>query len=184
MQAIEERARGRMEKALEALKRELSTLRSGRANPAMLDRVRVPCYGGESPLHHVATVSAPEARLLVVQPFDRAMLPEIERSILKANLGLTPNDDGQTLRIPLPALSQERRQEMAKAARQMGEKSKVVLRGVRRDAIEEIKKSEKKGTLPEDSSRRAQESIQKLADGFKKDIEYIVDSKEKEITNA
>lgn len=171
----------KMEKAIQVLKKDLLTIRAGRANPAMLEKVQVEYYGTTMPLNQLANISTPDPRSLVIQPWDKSALNEIERAILKSDLGLTPTNDGNVVRINLPPLTEERRTELVKVARKMGEEAKVAIRNVRRDANDEIKKLEKNGELPEDESRRAQDEIQKLTDRFIKEVDQVIAGKEKEI---
>jgi ribosome recycling factor len=163
------------------LKKDLLTLRAGRANPAILDKVMVEYYGSEMPINQTANISAPDPRTLLIQPWDKSVLNEIERAILKSELGLTPTNDGSVIRITIPALTEERRTELVKVARKMGEEAKIAIRNVRRDANDELKKMEKNGDIPEDTSRRGQEEIQKLTDRFIKEVDQVVGDKEKEI---
>ncbi|GGA34356.1 ribosome-recycling factor [Kroppenstedtia guangzhouensis] len=179
--AVKEDASQRMEKAIQALKRELASIRAGRATPALLDKVMVECYGSEMPLNQLANISTPEPRLLVVQPWDKSTLGDVERAILKSDLGLTPNNDGNLIRISIPALTEERRAELVKVVKKTGEETKVAIRNIRRDANDEMKKLEKKGEISEDESRRGQDEIQKLTDRFIQETDKVIDTKEKEI---
>ncbi|EZH67274.1 ribosome recycling factor [Bacillaceae bacterium JMAK1] len=174
-------AKAKMTKSIEALNRELATLRAGRANPALLDKVLVSYYGMDTPLNQVATVSVPEGRLLVVSPFDKSSIAEIEKAILKADLGLTPNNDGSVIRISIPALTEERRKELAKLVRKYAEDARVSVRNIRRDANDSLKKQEKDSDITEDESRRGQEEIQKLTNDHVKEVDSIAEAKEKEI---
>ncbi|PTX58612.1 ribosome recycling factor [Melghirimyces profundicolus] len=178
---IKQDAQKRMEKAIQALKRDLATLRAGRATPSLLDKVTVEYYGSEMPLNQVANISAPEPRLLVIQPWDKSTLGDIERAILKSELGLTPNNDGNVIRISIPALTEDRRAELVKVVKKTGEESKVAIRNIRRDANDEVKKLEKNGDLSEDEARRGQEEIQKMTDRFIKETDRHVEAKESEI---
>jgi ribosome recycling factor len=181
MNQVKSQAQDKMEKAIQVLKKDLLTLRAGRANPAILDKVTVEYYGSEMPINQTANISAPDPRTLVIQPWDKSVLSEIERAIMKAELGLTPTNDGNVIRITIPALTEERRTELVKVARKMGEEAKIAIRNVRRDANDELKKMEKNGEIPEDTSRRGQEEIQKLTDRFIKEVDQVVGDKEKEI---
>jgi ribosome recycling factor len=174
-------ARKGMEKSLESLQRDMSRIRTGRANPALLDGVTVDYYNTPTPLKQLATVNTPEARLLVVQPFDPSALPEIERAILKADLGLSPVNDKKILRIPIPELTEERRQELVKQIKKMGEDHKVGVRSARRDAMSTAKAQEKKSELTKDESHHVQNEVQKLTDDFIEKIDQAVASKEQEI---
>ena len=178
---VKEDASQRMEKAIQALKRELASFRAGRATPALLDKVMVEYYGSEMPLNQLANISTPEPRLLVVQPWDKSTLGDVERAILKSDLGLTPNNDGNLIRISIPALTEERRAELVKVVKKTGEETKVAIRNIRRDANDEMKKLEKKGEMSEDESRRGQDEIQKLTDRFIQETDKVIETKEKEI---
>lgn len=171
----------RMEKTIQALKRDLASLRAGRATPSLLDKVTVEYYGSEMPLNQLANISAPEPRLLVIQPWDKSALADIERAILKSELGLTPSNDGNLIRISIPALTEERRAELVKVVRKTGEEAKVAIRNIRRDANDEVKKREKNGDISEDESRRSQDEVQKLTDRFIKEADQVVETKEKEV---
>ncbi|MFC4255122.1 ribosome recycling factor [Altererythrobacter xixiisoli] len=171
----------RMNGAVESLKGDLSGLRTGRANVALLDPVVVEVYGAMMPLNQVATVSAPEPRMLSVQVWDRSNVIPVEKGIAHANLGLNPMIDGQTLRLPLPDLTQERRKELAKLAGQYAEKAKVAIRNVRRDGMEALKEDEKKKEISEDDRKRMEEDVQKLTDRFVAETDSVTEAKEKEI---
>ncbi|QQK81942.1 ribosome recycling factor [Salicibibacter cibi] len=173
--------KNRMEKTVDSLNRELATLRAGRANPAILDRVAVNYYGMETPLNQLAGITVPEGRLLVVSPFDKSAIADIEKAIQKADLGLTPNNDGQVIRITIPALTEERRKELGKLVRKYAEDARVSIRNIRRDINDQVKKQEKNGDIAEDESRRAQEEIQKITDEHIKTIDQAADEKEKDI---
>ncbi|WP_420833095.1 ribosome recycling factor [Shimazuella soli] len=170
-----------MEKAVQVLKRDLMSLRAGRANPALLDKVIVDYYGSPTPVNQLANISTPDPRTLFIQPWDKSAVAQIEKSILKSELGLTPNNDGSAIRITIPPLTEERRADLVKVARKTGEEAKVAVRNVRREANDELKKLEKSGEVNEDSSRRGQEEIQKVTDQFIKLIDKVVADKEKEI---
>ncbi|OEH85847.1 ribosome recycling factor [Desulfuribacillus stibiiarsenatis] len=171
----------RMGKVLLSLKKDFTTIRAGRANPSLLDKVVVEYYGSPTPINQVANISAPEARLLTIQPWDRSMISEIERAIQKSDLGLSPNNDGNIIRIPLPILTEERRQDLVKQAKKIAEASRVSVRNVRRDANEDVKKMEKNSEISEDESRKLQDDIQKLTDKNIKAIDEILQEKEQEI---
>jgi ribosome recycling factor len=179
-QAIKKNAEERMEKALGALKRDLSTLRAGRASASMLDRVQAEYYGTMTPINQLGTITTPDSRTLMIQPWDKSALAAIEKAILKSDLGLTPANDGSIIRITIPPLTEERRAELVKATKKFGEDAKVAIRNIRRDANDEIKKKEK-GEISEDESRRHQEDIQKLTDRFTAEVDKILAAKEKEI---
>ena len=171
----------RMHGAVESLKHDLSGLRTGRANVALLDPVMVEVYGSMMPLNQVATVSAPEPRMLSVQVWDKANVTAVEKGIAHANLGLNPMIDGQTLRLPLPDLTEERRKELAKLAGQYAEKAKIAIRNVRRDGMEALKEDEKKKDISEDERKRAEDEVQKLTDKYVAEVDATAEHKEKEI---
>jgi len=157
-------AEERMKKALEGLRRELSGIRSGKATPALLDTVRVEAYGQLVPLNQVGQVSAPEPRLVVVQPYDRSLVKAVHRAILQSDLGLNPTDDGVVVRVPIPSLTEERRRDLVKLVAKFAEEGRVHIRQIRHDAIHELKKQGKAGTLPEDEEHRLEAETQKLTD--------------------
>lgn len=171
----------RMTGAVEALKSDLSGLRTGRANTSLLYPVQVEVYGAMMPLNQVATVSAPEPRMLSVQVWDKSNLTAVEKGIAHANLGLNPMIDGQTLRLPMPDLTEERRKDLAKLAGQYAEKAKVAIRNVRRDAMESLKADEKKKEISEDDRKRLEEEVQKLTDAHVKQTDEAAAKKEQEI---
>ncbi len=171
----------RMKGAVEALKSDLQGLRTGRANTTLLDPVVVEVYGSMMPLSQVATVSAPEPRMLSVQVWDRSNMTAVEKGIAHANLGLNPIVDGQTLRLPIPDLTQERRKDLAKLAGQYAEKAKIAIRNVRRDAMESLKTDEKKKEISEDDRKRSEEQVQKLTDQYVKETDEAAAKKEQEI---
>jgi ribosome recycling factor len=174
-------AKRRMEGALRALTTEFAGVRTGRASTALLDRVFVVAYGTRLPLNQVATVQAPEARLLTVQPFDRQLMKAVEKGILESDLGLTPSNDGQVIRLAIPQLSEERRKDLVKLVHKMAEEAKVACRNVRRDVLNELKRSEKDGDISRDDLARAQDEVQKLTDGEVKAIDELLARKEAEI---
>lgn len=171
----------RMAGAVESLKGDLAGLRTGRANTALLDPVMVEVYGAMMPLNQVATVSAPEPRMLSVQVWDRSNMTPVEKGIAKAGLGLNPMIDGQTIRLPIPDLTEERRKELAKLAGQYAEKAKVAIRNVRRDGMENLKEDEKKKDISEDERKRSEDEVQKLTDQYIKLTDEAAAQKEKEI---
>ncbi len=175
------RVKERMEEALEAVRREFGTVRTGKATPALLDTVRVEAYGSKMALNQVATVSTPEASLLLVQPFDRSLMGEIEKGILQADLGFNPANDGQVIRIPIPPLNEERRKEYVKLLSKMAEEARVSIRHARREGNDEVKARKKEGELSEDEARRTEDEIQKLTDQYIGKIEELLQAKEKEI---
>ena len=174
-------AEERMDKTIAAFHRELTTLRAGRATPSLLDRIEVEYYGAATPLNQLAGISAPEPRLLVVQPWDKNSIGDIEKAILKSDLGLTPNNDGNVIRLAIPQLTEERRRELVKFVRKKGEESKVGVRNIRREANESIKKMEKNGEISEDERRRAQDEVQELTNSKIEEIDRLLQNKEKEI---
>ena len=173
--------RHRMEGALSNLRREFSGLRSGRASPALLETVRVEAYGGKVPLTQVASVAVPESRMITVQVWDRALVCVVEHAIRDAGLGLNPSSEGQSIRVPIPQLTEERRNELAKAAARYAESAKVAVRGVRRDGMDKSKGFEKKGEISQDDVRSWSEAIQKLTDGYIKKIDDMLTEKDKDI---
>ena len=181
LELVLEEAREAMAKAVDSLQRELAKIRTGRANPVLLEGVTVDYYGTPTPLKALATLSAPEARLLVIQPFDPSAREEIERSILKSDLGLTPNSDGRVIRLPIPELTEERRRELVKVVKKMGEEHRVGVRSGRRDAFSLIKDLEKSGDVTKDESHRGQKKTQDMTDDFIRKIDAVLESKEEEI---
>jgi ribosome recycling factor len=179
-QIIEE-TRQHMRKSLEHLAHELSHIRAGRATPAMVDEVRVEAYGQQMPLNQLATISAPQTDLIVIQPWDKSTLGSVERAIQAANLGFNPTNDGQLIRIALPPLTEERRRELAKAAKAHGEDAKIAVRNIRRSAKDDIKKVTEAEGLSEDMRFEAEEHLQEVTDEFVGKIDEIVGRKEKEI---
>ena len=171
----------RLKKSIEALKREFGALRAGRATPSLLDKVMVDYYGTPTPVNQVAKVSVPEPRMIMIQPWEKAMLHEIEKAIMKSELGLSPNSDGTAIRLSIPQLTQERRKELVKTVNKKGEEAKVAIRNIRRDANEHIKKLEKDKEITEDESKKGQEKFQKIVDGFIKTVDTLKEAKEKEI---
>lgn len=171
----------RMKKAIEVLRREYGSLRAGRATTGLLDKVTVDYYGTPTPVNQVANIAVPEPRMIVIQPWEKKLLPTIEKAILKSDLGLTPNNDGVVIRLTLPQLTQQRRQELVKVVHKQAEESRVAIRNLRRDANEALKKIEKDKTAPEDDVKKAQEDIQKLTDKYIKEVDQIMTAKEKEI---
>ncbi|WP_041424121.1 ribosome recycling factor [Thermosediminibacter oceani] len=170
-----------MKKVLGNLKSELAAIRAGRASTALLEKVFVDYYGVPTPVNQVATVSVPEPRMILIQPWDVKMLSAIEKAILKSDLGLTPTSDGKVIRLILPELTSERRKELVKMAKKKAEDAKVLVRNIRRDANELVKKMEKNGEISEDDSKRSQEEIQKLTDNYIEEIDKAFTNKEKEI---
>ena len=172
---------GKMNKTIEALKAEFNALRTSRATPALVENIKVEYYGSILPLKQVASISIPESRMILVQPWDSNAMSDIERAFLKSELGITPNNDGKVIRLVLPSLTEERRQELVKLAKKIAEDSKIAVRSVRRDANEEIKKLEKDSKITEDERFKAQEDIQHVTDEHIKKIEQVLEIKEKDI---
>jgi ribosome recycling factor len=170
-----------MDDSLGALRKELTKLRTGRASTALLEHIVVEYYGASTPLNQLATLSAPEPRLLVIQPFDRTAMGEIEKAILKSDLGLMPNNDGKIIRIPIPQLTEERRRELVKHVKKIAEEYRVSVRNHRRVAIEHLKESEKKKEITADDAKHGQERVQKITDDFISRIDKVVKSKEDEV---
>jgi len=170
-----------MKKSIEAAQRNFNTIRTGRANTSLLDRLSVEYYGAETPLKSLATISTPDSQTISIQPFDLSSLPLIEKAISISDLGFTPNNDGKVIRINVPPLTEERRKEFCKLASKYAEEGKVALRNIRRDAIEKIKKAEKESEVSEDESHDQQDNVQKLTDKFINEIEKKLAEKEKEI---
>ena len=174
-------ARAQMEKAVEAVRREFASVRTGKATPALLDTVRVDAYGSKLPLNQVGTVSAPEPRLLVVQPWDKSLIGEIEKAIQGAGLGLNPSNDGNVIRIPVPPLTEERRKEMVRVLHKMAEEGRVAVRHARQEANKEIKRRQQEHELSEDEARRQMDEIQKLTDEYVGRIDKLLEAKEREV---
>ncbi len=175
------RAERRMREALEATRREFASIRTGRANPGLLDRVSVEAYGDTYPVNQVATISVPEPRLLVVQPWDRKLLSSIERAILKSDLALTPVSDGSVIRISIPTLTEERRRDLAKVAKKIAEDMRVAVRNLRREAIDALRAQQRNKEITEDDLKKGQEEIQRLTDRFIAEIDSLLEAKEAEI---
>ena len=171
----------KMTKTIESLKYEYTTIRTGRANAQMLDKIRVDYYGTPTPISQMAAISVPEARTLMISPWDKTSMAEIEKAIRNSDLGLNPSNDGQVIRISVPALTEERRKELAKKVHKVAEEFKVRLRNERRDANDELKKLEKDGELSADDLKKAQDEVQKITDKFIKDIDAVAVAKEKDI---
>lgn len=171
----------RMTKAIQSYSRELAGIRAGRANASLLDRISVDYYGAPTPINQLAGVSVPEARLLVVQPYDKTILGEIEKAILKSDLGITPTNDGNVIRLAIPQLTEERRKELVKVVKKEAEEAKVAIRNIRRDGNDDLKKLEKSGDITEDELRGYSDDIQKATDEFIAKIDSMTKDKEKEI---
>ncbi|MDF1525314.1 MAG: ribosome recycling factor [bacterium] len=171
----------KMEKTIESLGRDLATIRTGRASLAILEGITLEYYGSQSPLNQVATLSIPESRLIVIQPWDPTAIKEIEKALMRSDLGLTPNNDGKVIRLPIPALTEERRVQLVKVVKKNGEEGKVAIRNIRRDAISEAKDFEKEKVLSEDELHRAQDEIQKITDRYIQRVDELIEKKEKEV---
>jgi ribosome recycling factor len=181
MDSVKSVCEEKMKKAISALKDEFNGVRTGRASPTLLDRIRVDYYGQKTPLSQVATVSVPEARLIVIQPWDRSLIGEIEKAIQKSELSLNPSNDGKVIRIAIPPLTEERRKELVKMAKNMAEQSRVSIRNVRRDGHEDLKKQLSAGGVAEDTIKKEEEELQKLTDSFISQVNKTLEEKEKEI---
>lgn len=176
-----EEARARMEKAVEAVRREFSTVRTGKASPAILEHVRVEAYETQMPLEQLATITAPEARTLVVQPWDKNLIDQIERAIQNADLGLNPSNDGNVIHVPFPPLNEERRQELVRVLHKMAEEGRISVRAARRDVNESVKEQMKNGDISEDEGHRRLDRIQELTDQHVGQIDSLLKSKEQEV---
>lgn len=181
MKTIHKELQGKMEKTIESLKYEFTTIRAGRANAQMLDKVRVDYYGTLTPINQVGAISVPEPRTLMINPWDKSAMTEIEKAIRNSDLGLNPTNDGQVIRISVPALTEERRKELAKKAHKVSEEFKVRIRNERRDANDKLKKMEKEGEITADDLKKAQDEVQKLTDKFIKEIDTLLVAKEQDI---
>jgi ribosome recycling factor len=180
-EAIFTQTQKEMDGSVNALRKELTKLRTGRASTALLEHINVDYYGASTPLNQLATLSAPEPRLLVIQPFDRSAMAEIERAILKSDLGLTPNNDGKVIRIPIPQLTEDRRKELVKHVKKIAEEYRVSVRNHRRLAIEQLKEAEKKKEITADDVKHGQDRVQKITDEFIGRIDKIIKAKEDEV---
>lgn len=178
---VHKESESKMEKTISVYKEELHAIRAGRANPALLDRIHVDYYGQVTPLKQVGSVSAPEPRMLLIQPWDTKLIPAIEKEILKSDLGLNPSNDGKVIRLLIPQLTEERRKDLAKVVKKNSENAKVAIRNTRRDAIEKIKKMEKNKEITEDDRKLAEEEMQKITDKFIAEIDEITKKKEEEL---
>ena len=179
--SVSEATIARMDKTIAALKDEFKALRTGRASASIFDRVKVDYYGTPTPLNQVSTISVPEARSVVIQPFDKSLIGEIEKAIQKSELGLNPSNDGKVIRISIPPLTAERRKELVKQAKATAENSRVAIRNIRRDGNDDLKKQQKDGTITEDDLKTGEADLQKSTDKYIQDINKILEEKEKEI---
>ena len=174
-------AKRRMEGAVASLGSDFASVRTGRASTALLDRVTVDAYGTRTPLNQLATINAPEARLLTIQPFDRTIMASVEKAIMESDLGLTPNNDGQTIRLAIPQLTEQRRKEMVRLVHKMAEEGRIAVRNVRRDVLNEMKRAEKDGELSQDQLKGGQDDVQKITDAQVKAIDELMARKEAEV---
>ncbi|MBQ6820493.1 MAG: ribosome recycling factor [Clostridium sp.] len=175
------KAEDKMKKTISVLKSDLSTLRAGRANPTMLDRIKVDYYGSPCPLSQVANISAPEPRVLVISPWEKSLIKEIEKAILMSDLGINPSNDGSVIRLVVPELTEETRKNLVKVVKKTGEEAKVALRSIRREANDKIKALKKDGNITEDELKNSEDKVQKIIDTFVKEVDSLVGAKEKEI---
>jgi ribosome recycling factor len=180
-QELRKKTNERMQSALEALKKELGSIRTGRASLSLLDGMTIDYYGTPTPLQQLASLSIPESRQIAIQPWENKIIPDIEKAILKSDLGLTPMNDGKVIRITIPILTEERRKQLVKVVRKRAEEAKVAVRNIRRDSNEELKKFEKEKHLSEDDVKKEQDEIQKITDANIKKVDEIIEHKEKEI---
>ena len=174
----------KMKKTIEALQTNYSEIRAGRANPAILNKVKIDYYGVPTPISQVAGISVPEARLIVIQPWDASILKEIEKAILTSDIGINPNNDGKVIRLAFPELNEERRKEIVKEVKKLAEESKVAIRNARRDGLDEYKALQKESTISEDDLRDAEDDIQKLTDKYVEEIDKLATNKEKEVMSV
>ncbi|MDD4168701.1 MAG: ribosome recycling factor [Desulfotomaculaceae bacterium] len=174
-------AESSMKKTIDVVKKEFASLRAGRATPALLDKISVNYYGVPTPINQLANVSVPEARLLVIQPWDKGVLPEVERAIMKSDLGITPTSDGTVIRLAIPQLTEERRADLVKVVRKKAEEGRVAVRNLRRDTNEKLKVQQKDVKMSEDELKRSQDEVQKLTDRYVKEIDGLLSTKEQEI---
>jgi ribosome recycling factor len=174
----------KMKKSISVLKSELATMKAGRANPTMLDRIEVEYYGSMVPINQVANVSAPEPRIILIQPWEKSSLKVIEKAILKSDLGINPSNDGTAIRLIVPELTEETRKNLVKAVKKTGEETKVAIRAIRRDANDKVKALKKDGDISEDDVKKAEEDIQKKTDLYIKEVDKVLEAKEKEIMSV
>ncbi|ERI92903.1 ribosome recycling factor [Clostridiales bacterium oral taxon 876 str. F0540] len=181
---IIQNANEKMNKTVSVLKKELASMKAGRANPTMLDRIEVEYYGSMAPINQVANVSAPEPRIILIQPWEKSTIKAIEKAILKSDLGLNPSNDGSVIRLIVPELTEETRKNLVKTVKKSGEEAKVAVRSIRRDSNDKIKALKKNNEISEDDVKKSEEEIQKITDNFVKEIDKIIDAKEKEIMSV
>ena len=182
--AIIEKAKERFEQSHSSLAREFAAIRAGRANASLLDRIQVEYYGAMTPLNQLASITVPEARVLLISPFDKSSLKDIEHAINASDLGITPANDGSVIRLVIPALTEETRKELAKEVKKVGENAKVAIRNIRRDAMDAIKKMEKDNAISKDEQEVADKDVQKMTDKFVDEIDKIVEAKNKDILSV
>jgi ribosome recycling factor len=180
-QELYDDTKDRMKKTIESMKKDFTGIRTGRASPAILDSIRVQAYGQETPIKQLASISIPESRMIVIQPWDKSVLGEVEKAIQKSDLGINPQNDGKLLRLIFPPLTEDRRKELVKVVKKRGEEGKVAIRNIRRDAIDYLKEMEKEGLISEDDEHRGQDEIQKLTDDLIVEIDKTLEAKEREI---
>lgn len=178
---IKQNVEERMQKTIAVLKTDLATIRTGVASPSLLDKVTVDYYGAPTPINQMANISVPEPRMLAIQPWDKSVTPQIEKAILKSDIGITPTSDGTVIRLVMPQLTQENRKDLVKRIKKKGEDAKVSIRNIRRDGNDDLKGLEKSKDITEDESKSAQDDIQKMTDKFVAEVEKVIDNKEKEI---
>ncbi|MFP4509381.1 MAG: ribosome recycling factor [Spirochaetota bacterium] len=181
MERVVKETESRMKKTIETISDDLNEIRTGRASASLFDKIKVEYYGNPTPLNQVATISVPEARLVVIQPWDKGIIGEIEKAIQKSELSLNPSNDGKVIRLNIPPLTEERRKEYVKVAKDKAEQGRVALRNIRRDANDELKKLQKDGDISEDEQKRYEDDVQKLADTYVKKINEVLEVKEQEI---
>lgn len=181
VKSILKEAEDRMKKAVEVVRQEFSKIRTGKATTALLDGIKVEYYGTPTPLNQVANVSTPDVHTITVQPWEKSMVPVIEKAIIAANLGLNPTTDGTVVRVPIPPLNEERRKELVKLVKKFAEDGRIAIRNIRRDCLEHLKKAEKNEHLSEDERKRGEQEAQKMTDKFIKEIDALIAQKEKEI---
>lgn len=174
----------KMEKSINVYNEKLSEVRAGRANPAILNKIKIDYYGTPTPISQVAGISVPEARLIVIQPWDLSVLKEIEKAILASDIGINPNNDGKVIRLAFPELTEERRKDLVKDIKKMAEEAKIAIRAIRREGIEEAKSEQKEGNITEDELKQAENEIQKLTDKSVEEIDKILENKEKEVMSV
>lgn len=179
---LRKKATEKMDGQIEHLRHEFSSIRTGRASVSLLDHIKVDYYGVSTPLKQVATLAAPESRLLTVQPFDPKLIKEIEKAILASDLGLTPSSEGKVIRLPIPPLTEERRKDLVKIAKRLAEEVRVAIRNIRRDTLEEVKKLQKESKLTEDDAKKSHDEVQKLTDSYIQKVDEVLKKKEAEIT--